>query len=245
MLPRRLKLLKTLKETYQINQVTLVKTQRTHKSLPPEYLVTRVQTMKTLVLPLLIVLSACGKQSKLTYSESAGGSFPIDQAVSFNQLKADVFTPHCIRCHSNASTERGLQSWVVAGKPDSSPLFQRTEDGSMPKNDAPLSTRDLEEIRAYITNLLPGATTPTSPPTSGSVTFSEIKSQVLTPFRCTSCHSMSTESAVARYINKSNPDQSSLYTSVQNGSMPKGGSRVSPAKQALLLKYVRDYASSH
>lgn len=196
---------------------------------------------------LLILISSCGKPSGLTYSESSSGNFPSEAAVSFNELKTDILSPQCIRCHSNASTEAGIKSWVVAGKPESSPLFLRTEDGSMPKNAPPLSTRDLEEIRNYITNLSPRTPTPTPtpPPTPGTVTFNQIKSQVLTPYRCTSCHSMSTEAGTARFINTSNPDQSTLYTTVKNGSMPRGGSRVTPALQALLLQYVRDYAASH
>jgi cytochrome c553 len=208
---------------------------------------------KVTVLFILLLLSACGKQSGLTFHENAlNENFPIDQAVSFSQLKTDILTPHCVRCHSNASTENGLGPWVVAGNPDASPLFLRTEDGSMPKDESPLSTRDLAEIRAYIANLNTGTNPPSPAPAPApapapgtTVTFAQIKSQVLSPYRCTSCHSMSTESGAARFINTSNPDSSSLYTTVKNGSMPQGGSRVPANLQALLLQYVRDYAASH
>lgn len=203
--------------------------------------------MRNIFLPLtFLVLLSCGKKSDLSYEDNSHTSFPIEEAVSFSQLKADILSPNCVRCHSSASTEAGLKSWVVAGNPDASPLFLRSEDGSMPKDAAPLSTRDLQEIRAYIANLKPSTPTPTPSPTpSAGVTFSQIKSAVLTPYSCTSCHSMSTESGVARYINVSSPDRSTLYTSVKSGSMPKGSTKVPADKQALLLQYVRDYAAAH
>lgn len=192
---------------------------------------------------ILILFSACGKKSDLTYSENTSGNFPAEEAVSFAQLKSDILTPHCIRCHSSASTEAGISSWVVPGNPEGSPLYQTTKDGSMPKDSGPLTTRDLEEIRNYITNAQ--AETPTPTPTPDAVTFAQIKSEILTPYRCTSCHSMSTESATARYINTTTPERSSLYTTVKDGSMPRGGSDVTPEKQALLLQYIKDYAASH
>ncbi len=195
----------------------------------------------------LIILSSCGDRSNLTYSERTRDNLPIEEIVSFDRLKVDILSTRCVSCHRNASTEDGLKQWLTPGKPDSSPLFLRTEDGSMPKNAAPLSTGELEEIRNYIVNLSPPAPTPgpDPTPTPAVVAFSEIKTQILTPYRCTSCHRMSTEAAVARYINSSSPDQSPLYGSVKNGSMPQGGPTVSAEKKILLLKYVRDYVRTH
>jgi len=84
-----------------------------------------------------------------------------------------------------------------------------------------------------------GGTTPTA------VTYTEIKTKILSPYRCLNCHSVGTEAKLASWINVSGPDKSKLYTEVNSNSMPTGNPKVPTELKALLLQYVRDFASSH
>ena len=53
---------------------------------------------------------------------------------------------------------------------------------------------------------------------------------------------LGTEASLARWMNKSSPASSSFYTTIKNGSMPQGGSRVPIAAQAYVLQYIKDFA---
>jgi hypothetical protein len=170
--------------------------------------------------------------------------------VSFDTIKSDILTPHCISCHSDVKTETGLMKWVTPGDPENSSFFTVVENGSMPKNQNPLDSKSLELIRNYITNIAtPGGSTTggssggsTGGTNGGGISYAEIKSSVLTPYGCTSCHSIGTEAKLSKWINTSNPSSSSLYTTIKSGYMPKGRSAVPSDKQAMVLQYVKDFA---
>ena len=191
-----------------------------------------------------IITLSCGMPSKSDLNFSNSGSqqsLDPDMVVNYSVIKSEVLAPKCLSCHSNVATENGLKAWVTPGKPDSSAFFTLSENGSMPKNGTPLSTRELELIKMYIIQL--AAPTPTPTPTPTGITFAKIKTQVLDPYRCTSCHSVSTEAGLAKWLNKTSPASSKFYTSTKDGSMPQGGSRVSAADQAFILQYIKDYAA--
>jgi hypothetical protein len=78
----------------------------------------------------------------------------VIETVSLTQLQNDILVK-CIDCHRWARTEAGIMSRVVPGDPDNSRLYLRTKDGSMPEGGPELSTRELEMIRVFITNLAP------------------------------------------------------------------------------------------
>lgn len=225
-----------------------------------------------LLLSLVFLVSlSCGKsKSDLTYSESS--TFPQSEAATFSEVKSQILTPHCVRCHTEASSETGIKDWVHPGQPETSPLFTRIEDGSMPKDESPLPSSDLELVRNYITNLaqtqtpspaptpaptptpVPAPTpsptptpapTPAPTPTPTAVTYAQIKTEVLSPYRCLNCHSVGTEAKLARWINTTSPERSLFYTRTNDGSMPQGGPRIPAAKEALILQYVQDFAASH
>jgi hypothetical protein len=171
------------------------------------------------------------------------------QEVTYSQLKDAVLDPHCVRCHSDINTPEGLGKWVKDGDPDNSPLFTSIQNGDMPKGKAPLSTLDLEITRNYIIQLAPSsgtnpAPTPTLPP-SNVVTFAEIKTLILEPYRCLNCHSLGTESKITKWINTATPNKSLLYTAIRSGSMPVGNPKVPSDKQEKLLQYLEDFSSSH
>ena len=117
----------------------------------------------------------------------------------------------------------------------------------MPKGKPALSGAELELVYDYIASLdsAPVPTPKPSPTSSGGISYSQVKSKILTPYGCTNCHSVGTEAKLARWINVSSPSGSSFYTMVKNGSMPKGRSHVSAADQAFILQYLQDYSSTH
>lgn len=179
------------------------------------------------------------------------------ESVTFETINSEILRPHCFSCHSDVSTPQALSAWVTPGDTEKSSFFTEVESGSMPKNASPLSSRDLELIRLYITNLKPTSSpsgpgptptptpTPTPPPPPVTISYSEVKSRILTPYGCTSCHSVGTEAKLANWINSTTPSKSTFYTTTKSGSMPQGGSRVSSQDLAFILQYVTDYASLH
>jgi mono/diheme cytochrome c family protein len=209
----------------------------------------------TIILCLLIFfINSCGKkESDLTFSENKlSNKLPAEQDVNFNLVKSEILTPHCLRCHNDVGTEEGLGQWVTPGKPESSSFFLRVEDGSMPQGEAPLSTAQLEIIKNYIEQMVLTPTPtptpqppPTPTPTPDTVSFSELKTQILVPYGCTSCHSLGTESKLLKWMNLTNPTSSSLYTSVKNGSMPIGGQDLNSEDKAIVLKYIQDFARNN
>jgi len=108
------------------------------------------------LLPLLLLLCACvPSKGDLIYSLDGKETTPVViESVSLAELQSEILVK-CTSCHRWARSEAGILSRVVRGDPDSSVLYLRTQDGSMPEDGAPLSTRELEMIRVFITNLAP------------------------------------------------------------------------------------------
>lgn len=201
-------------------------------------------------------LISCGpKTSSVQMSDSSLRGLGQSE-VTFSTLKSSILSPKCLSCHSEVSSESRLSAWVVAGNPEQSLLYTEVKSGSMPKGKSPLSGVELEMVYDYIARLKASPPTPTPSPTptptptptpvpSNLISYAQVKSRVLTPYGCTSCHSVGTEAKLAKWINVSSPASSSFYTYVKNGSMPQGGSRVNAADQAFILQYLKDYSSVH
>ena len=186
---------------------------------------------------------SCGKTTsdlKFSVNDASKSFLDPSQQVTFSQIKSTILTPYCLSCHSSVGTESNLKNWISPGNPQGSSFFTTVENGSMPKNHAPLDTSKLELIKIYIEQMVPS--TPTTTPTSG-ITYAEIKAAVLTPYRCVNCHSVGTESQLTKWINKTSPERSAFYTTIKSGSMPPSGSEVSVDKQALVLQYLKDFAA--
>jgi hypothetical protein len=198
------------------------------------------------------LLLSCGMPSKssLTYEESGNQSLNPDMQVTYGMIKSEILAAKCINCHSSAGTEEGLKEWITPGKPNQSPFFTKVENGTMPKNGSPLSTKDLELIKIYIEQMVasaPPATSPTpaptpNPGTNTGISYSEIRATILEPYRCVSCHSVGTEAKLAGWINKTNPSMSKFYTMTKSGAMPEDGPRVSSEDLSFILQYVKDYS---
>ncbi len=113
---------------------------------------------------LVLLFTSCvpiGKKSKLSFTPE---SLPqveavIPENVSYEFLKKEILTPHCIKCHDRMGTEAGLAWWLVPGVVEESELFLAMEDGSMPPGRA-ATTRELEIVRRYVEQLKPRAVKP-------------------------------------------------------------------------------------
>jgi len=198
-------------------------------------------------------MSSCGpKTSSLEYDDQTLSGLNQDE-VSFSTIKSEILQPHCIRCHAAESTESGLKkNWIVAGDPENSKFFTEVENGNMPQNAAALSTKDLQLIRSYISQMrsaTPAPTpvptpSPTPTPTTPRISYSQVKTRILTPYGCTRCHSVGSESSLAKWINTTTPSKSTFYTSTKSGSMPQGGLDVTAEDQAFILQYVQEYSDA-
>jgi hypothetical protein len=190
----------------------------------------------------LFFFMSCQKASNLEFSVNDPSSFSLDpnQQVTFAEIKSTILKPHCLSCHSSIGTESNLKNWITPGSPERSLLFTSIENGSMPKNQSPLDTKSLELIRNYINQM---GTTNVPIPGAAGITYAQIKTAVLSPYRCLNCHSVGTEVQLAKWINTSNPSRSTFYTYILSGSMPPSGSSPSAEIEALVLEYVTEFAN--
>lgn len=202
-----------------------------------------------LLLSLFISCHQTASELKFGTTDNSTSSLDPNQVISFSQIKSTILVPHCLNCHSSVGTESNLKKWITPGNPQSSVFFTTVENGSMPKNQQPLDTKSLEMIKIYIEQMAtnPTVATPTTPTTpvtpSTGVSFDQIKVAVLSPYKCLNCHAVSTETQLAKWINKTTPEQSVLYTEILSGSMPPSGSTVSTANEELVLQYIKDFAA--
>ncbi len=106
-------------------------------------------------------------QFELTVTDDDGG-MGTDQVLvtveaapappTFTELNQTIFGPRCLTCHSggNPSGNYGMDNYnlvvseVVAGDADSSDLYLRVIDDTMPRGQAPLSAAEKTQIRDWI-----------------------------------------------------------------------------------------------
>lgn len=70
--------------------------------------------------------------------------------VTFKKLKDEILTTKCLACHKKMGDEINFEKWVNFDTPLESKVLLRTMDGSMPKNGTPLSSAEIEMIKAYL-----------------------------------------------------------------------------------------------
>jgi hypothetical protein len=127
----------------------------------------------------ITALSACSfKETK----NSTVSDLSID--ATYSSMQAKVFTPKCVSCHSGSAAPHGivLNSYasivhngmfpplVVPGNPETSSLYQAVADGSMPKNQAPLSPKALAALYVWIKSGAPETEGPINPTPTPSPT---------------------------------------------------------------------------
>lgn len=78
----------------------------------------------------------------------------------------------------------------------------------------------------------------------GGVNFELLHKQVLAP-KCLRCHAwMSDEEEVLKRVEPGEPNQSSLYTLVENGAMPVGGPELSDQEKRIVELYILGLGNS-
>lgn len=172
------------------------------------------------------------------------------------------------------SSYEGIMSGgrVVPYQPSQSVLVQRLEDGSMPPTGR-LSEQEILTIRDWIQEgaLQEGSPVVNNPPvvsptpapvatatpkptatatpaptaTPSTATFSYISKNILSS-SCTSCHSnFKTYSGTMKYVKAGNASSSSLYSEVNSGSMPRGGSKLSSSQITAIKTWINNGASNN
>lgn len=122
--------------------------------------------MRILLTALILAAGCTPDKGKLTYTLPGApvsvpereGLPPVEaepEVVSFKNIQSEILIPKCAECHRWVNDEARTLRKLVPGDPDASELFQVVESGEMPEDAAPLSTAELELIRAYILSLKP------------------------------------------------------------------------------------------
>lgn len=122
--------------------------------------------MRILLTALILAAGCTPDKGKLTYTlpgapisapEREGlppvEAEPVPEVVTFKKIQSEILIPKCAECHRWVNDEARTLRKLVPGDPDASELFQVVESGEMPEDAAPLSTAELELIRAYIQQL--------------------------------------------------------------------------------------------
>lgn len=173
---------------------------------------------------LLFILVSCGPRGPLTFEYRDG---KIQEETAFNNMKIAILDSKCLSCHKNFSDEENLFPYLKETVATETKLFKVLENGSMPKKAPPLTTKELEEVKAYIEGL------------PRPVSFEELNDKVLVP-KCISCHKkIKAEENLERWINQDAIFTSKLYTTTLEGSMPKKAERLSEEEMKLIVGYLR------
>ncbi len=144
----------------------------------------------------------------------------------------------CTDCHSSLKTEKGLQKMIGQGPWEESKFFLMVKDGIMPPGQ-PLSTQELEFITNYFGGELPEPEQDQEPEIH--VTYADLVQKILP--KCTTCHAgAKTEEGLMKWVDKHNPMASKLLRRTEDGSMPKGGTRLSPEELDLVRNYLMQFS---
>jgi len=80
-------------------------------------------------------------------------TIPVPETqASFQDLQEKVFNVSCLPCHTKILNDETLlnEKWIDKTSPELSKLLIETESGRMPKRGIPLTSAQLELLRAYV-----------------------------------------------------------------------------------------------
>lgn len=210
--------------------------------------------MKRIELIFSLLLSGCtliqSSPSTRPLTESQDPVFKISE-LNYQSIHTQVLEPKCIECHSQKGGNEGkvnLESYAQVML-NLDEVRTDVEDGSMPKNRAPLSAFQKKLILKWIEigapelslKDWPSANGPTEPQpqTPTVLDYATVKEKVLDP-KCVKCHSESggnrgdvnleTYAKVIEQIQ-------AVRESVIDGSMPKKG-QLTEAQKNLILSWI-------
>lgn len=169
----------------------------------------------------LLLLSGClpnMNPSGLKFSIGSDKKEKLDPTLTpFDQLMKN----HCIECHVETFKDPVLfDEWMRGETPEDTEIFYNVESGRMPKRRDPLPLSDLEIIRERVSRY-------------------QVFEKILEP-KCLECHQKTFEDPerFGRWIVPGRPEESKLYLSVKNGTMPKGKDRLSESELRVLENYI-------
>lgn len=155
-----------------------------------------------------------------------------------------VFTTKCVGCHGGSNPAAGLDlsrsidtiatyKEVIRSKPHASMLFKVVDSGSMPKGGTKLSPTEIASVRDWIMSLRPDP-------------------RPLFNARCINCHSGASPAAQLDLTGSlddfaklkqvvpgaGGATDCSLYKRVADGSMPKGGTKLTDGELGLVKDWL-------
>jgi hypothetical protein len=141
--------------------------------------------------------------------------------VDYPTLRSKVLEPFgCVKCHGEFKEEMGVIAQLDPGSPETSNLFKRVADGSMPKNGKPLSAARQELIKTYISGISPAQLIPLEP------TWTSLKQNLIFTY-CIACHQPGhkfvDEDPTLSFFTEDNvkANFSDILEDMRSGDMPK------------------------
>ena len=155
-------------------------------------------------------------------------------AGSFEEVKQKILVPHCLKCHEDVDNEKVLMEWITPAKPEESPFYVAIKSGEMPQESSRLSADEQALVEKYISSMKPKAEVEIA------TTFAEINTNILAP-KCLGCHKkMGDETLlISKWVTPGDPENSRMYKSVVNGSMPKNAERLSDKEIQAIARYIK------
>ena len=155
-------------------------------------------------------------------------------AGSFEEVKQKILVPHCLKCHEDVDNETVLMEWITPAKPEESPFYVAIKSGEMPQESSRLSADEQALVEKYISSMKPKAEVEIA------TTFAEINTNILAP-KCLGCHKkMGDETLlISKWVTPGDPENSRMYKSVVNGSMPKNAERLSDKEIQAIARYIK------
>jgi mono/diheme cytochrome c family protein len=158
--------------------------------------------------------------------------------AGFEEIKQKILVPHCLKCHEDVDNEKNLMEWITPAKPEESPFYVAIKSGEMPQESSPLSADEQALVEKYISSMKPVAEP--EPEVEITTTFADINKDILVP-KCLGCHKkMGDETLlISKWVTPGDPENSKMYKSVVNGSMPKKAERLSDKEIAAIASYIK------
>lgn len=152
--------------------------------------------LRFLIITTSVLLMSCGNYNKVKRPFSLQGSGEIIKGaqIDFAEIKSKILKPHCISCHTGRHDQYEQYTSVKAFNPQSLLDRMLTSDPvkKMPKDAPPLNDDLINLFKTWVANGSPefaNEEPKAEPSTEKTLSFLDIKQQVLAPNRCTSCHS--------------------------------------------------------
>lgn len=212
---------------------------------------------------LILIFASCSPKHDEFIDLSSVGIIPNPNPdPALEAAAANLLSSRCVTCHgAGGANQRFLNTisdpgtsdlaqnttYVRIGQAESSRLFQRASDGSMPPGN-PLTANEADVLKAWIDDLgiVPEGGSGGNPNASS---FTEIETQILTP-RCYSCHTSGAGASAGfsfsnyndllfGYVTAGSLD-SALYQSVSRSTdpMPRGGTPLNQTELDMVESWI-------